>query len=45
MRYLFQHRVNKPEQYRRVATRYEKIDLSMVTLGPILLWIEFVNTA
>jgi len=48
LRNLIERLVNKLKQYRRIATRYEKTArsyLSMVSLGAILLWIKFVNTA
>jgi len=48
LRNLIERLVNKLKQYRRIATRYEKTVrsyLSMVSLGAILLWIKFVNTA
>ena len=39
--------INRPKQFRRIATRYEKKAknyLSMLQIAAILLWIWFANT-
>lgn len=44
---LIERLVNRLNQYRRVATRYEKIagcHLSIVPLDAILIWTKFLNT-